>query len=47
MDKLKQESFFQLLQSTYESTADRDDVSLEDLMTTLKDQLSILFAEKN
>jgi hypothetical protein len=47
MDKQKQESFFQLLKNTYEYTTNRDDVSLEELMDTLKGELSILFAEKN
>lgn len=47
MDKQKQESFFKLLKSTYEITESRKDVSLEEIMKTLKSELSVLFTENN
>ncbi|MDQ0220018.1 hypothetical protein [Peribacillus cavernae] len=47
MDKQTQENFFQLLKHTYETTLNRNDISLEELMTTLKDELVVLFAETN
>lgn len=45
MDKQKQESFFKLLKSAYENTESRKDVSLEEIMNTLKSELSLLFSK--
>ncbi|WP_180954696.1 hypothetical protein [Bacillus sp. V5-8f] len=43
MDDNKQEYFFQLLKKTYEKTKSPNDLSLEEIMESLKTELSVLF----
>ncbi|WP_158555887.1 hypothetical protein [Peribacillus glennii] len=46
MDKDKQEVFFQLLKNTYEKTQSPKNVSLDEVMESLKSELSILITRQ-